>query len=153
MHCTQLASASLWGCWHYHKKHSPDADTLRCCKYMFVHMRKQRDQQIKKKVVTQISVQKGDSSHRGTRTHSSKLFRPNCPSEPRPQENICPLSFRESVWDSPQDTATMICASRATTCSDGRQTEMFSGRVILPVSYIYIYLSIYILFIYTHTIS
>lgn len=68
----------------------------------------------------------------GTRTHSSKLFRPNCPSEPRPHEKTCPLSFRASVWDSPHDTATMICASRATTCSDRRQREMWC--VILPTA-------------------
>lgn len=59
----------------------------------------------------------------GTRTHSSKFCSPNWPSEPRPHENTCPLSFRASVWDSPHDTATMICASRATTCSGGRRRE------------------------------
>lgn len=61
--------------------------------------------------------------YRGTRTHSSKLLRPSCPSEPRPHEKTCPLSFRASVWDAPHDTAMMICASRATTCSNGRQRD------------------------------
>lgn len=62
-------------------------------------------------------------SYRGTRIHSSKLFRPSCPSVPRPQEKTWPLSFRASVWDSPHDTATMIWASSATTCSKTRQGE------------------------------
>ncbi len=73
--------------------------------------------------------QRINSFYLGTRTHSSKLFRPNWPSEPRPHEKTCPLSFRASVWDSPHDTATMICASRATTCSDRRQREVLSVSV------------------------
>lgn len=67
----------------------------------------------------------------GTRTHSSKLFRPSCPSEPRPHEKTCPLSFRASVWDPPHDNATMICASRATTCSNRRQREMLMWCLII----------------------
>lgn len=62
--------------------------------------------------------------------HSSKLFRPSCPSDPRPQEKTCPLSFRARVWDSPHDTATMICASRATTCSNRRQRPAFTWLTI-----------------------
>lgn len=63
----------------------------------------------------------------GTRIHSSKLFKPSCPSEPRPQENTCPLSFKARVCDSPHESATMICASKATTCSVKRERGENSG--------------------------
>lgn len=86
----------------------------------------------KQKKVSCKSVSTQCWIYRGTRTHSSKLFRPNCPSEPRPHEKICPLSFRATVWASPHDTATMVCASRATTCSNRWQREMFKGWVTLP---------------------
>lgn len=74
--------------------------------------------------------QRSKKIYLGTRTHSSKLFRPNWPSEPRPHEKICPLSFRASVWDAPHDTATIICASRATTCSNEWQRETCKGWLI-----------------------